>query len=123
MTADNTWWPGACHGGLEVLAPSSGIFSATITANDHYRGTRPNLRSGTSFAAPIISGIAARMLSENPNLTPPELENAIVSTPSRIAFPAASYADGKVAFVKDAPAVLTAHIPTHAPALTGAAER
>lgn len=108
MTADNSWWPGACHGGLEILAPSQGIFSASITATDHYRGTKPNLRSGTSFAAPIISGIAARLLSERPNLTPQELESIITSTPSRIVNPDASRADGKVAFVQDAPAVLTA---------------
>jgi len=83
MTAENSWWAGACHGGLEILAPSQGIFSASITGTDHYRGTKPNLRSGTSFAAPIISGIAARLLSEHPNLTPQELESIIVSTPSR----------------------------------------
>ena len=108
MTADNSWWPGACAGGVEILAPSEGIFSASITANDHYRGTRPNLRSGTSFAAPIIAGIAARMLSENPLLTPAELESFIVATPSRISNPDATHADGKVAFVQDAPAVFTA---------------
>jgi subtilisin family serine protease len=108
MTADNSWWPGACHGGLEILAPSQGIFSASISATDHYRGTKPNLRSGTSFAAPIIAGIAARLLSERPNLTPPELESIITSTPSRIVNPDASRADGKVAFVQDAAPVLTA---------------
>ena len=89
---------------------SAGVFSATITANDHYRGQRPNLRSGTSFAAPIISGIAARILSENPNLTPPEIEAMIESTPSRIFNPDPSYANGKVAFVQDAPAVMTARV-------------
>ena len=108
MTEENSWWPGACRGGLEILAPSEGIFSATITANDHYRGQHPNLRSGTSFAAPIISGIAARILSENPSLTPQEVEAMIESTPSRIFDPDPSYANGKVAFVQDAPAVQTA---------------
>jgi len=108
MTEENSWWPGACRGGLEILAPSEAIFSATITANDHYRGQRPNLRSGTSFAAPIISGIAARMLSENPNLTPAEIESTIESTPSRIFNPDPNYANGKVAFVQDAPAIMTA---------------
>ena len=108
MTSDNSWWPGACHGGLEILAPSQGIFSASITAADHYRGTKPNLRSGTSFAAPIIAGIAARLLSERPYLTPQELESIITSTPSRIVNPDVSRADGKVAFVQDSPAVLTA---------------
>jgi subtilisin family serine protease len=108
MTEENSWWPGACRGGLEILAPADGIFSATITGNDHYRGQKPNLRSGTSFAAPIISGIAARLLSENPNLTPPEIERIIESTPSRIFDPDSTRADGKVAFVQDAPAVVTA---------------
>jgi subtilisin family serine protease len=102
MTADNSWWPGACRGAVEILAPSEGIFSASITAIDHYRGARPNLRSGTSFAAPIIAGIAARMLSEAPYLIPAEIEAIITSTPSRVFNPDAQHADGKVAFVRDA---------------------
>ena len=108
MTSDNSWWPGACAGGVEILAPSEGVFSASITANDHYRGAHPNLRSGTSFAAPIIAGIAARMLSETPTLTPAELESLIVATPSRISNPDATHADGKVAFVQDTQPVVTA---------------
>ncbi|HYS52798.1 MAG TPA: S8 family serine peptidase [Thermoanaerobaculia bacterium] len=110
MTEENSWWPGACKGGLEILAPSQDIFSATITANDHYRGRYPNLRSGTSFAAPIIAGIAARLLSENPLLSPAEIESIIESTPSRIFNPDPTRADGKVAFVQDAPAVQTARV-------------
>ena len=99
MTADNAWWYGSCRGDVEVLAPATGIFSATITARDHYRGKNPNLRSGTSFAAPIVSGIAARLLSDRPELTPAELEAWIVNTPSRIDNAAAAFADGKVAYV------------------------
>jgi serine protease len=110
MTEDNSWWPGACKGGLEILAPSQDIFSATITGTDHYRGRSPNLRSGTSFAAPIIAGIAARILSENPFLNPPDIEAMIESTPSRIFNPDPTHADGKVAFVQDAPAVQTARV-------------
>ena len=116
MTPENSWWPGACRGGVEILAPSHAIFSASITANDHYRGTKPNFRSGTSFGAPIISGIAARLLSENPELTPQELESMIESTPSRIFNPDVQYAGGKVATVQDGP-VLTARVP-HAPQVT-----
>ena len=99
MTADNRWWYGSCRGGVEVLAPAQGIFSATISGNDHYRGQKPNLRSGTSFAAPIISGIAARLLADRPTLTPPQLESWITSTPSRIEETAQNFADGKVAYV------------------------
>jgi len=99
MTSDNLSWNGTCRGGVEVLAPAQGIFSATITASDHYRGRRPNLRSGTSFAAPIIAGIAARMLAERPDLTPQQLEWWIAATPSRVDDPSAQMADGRVAYV------------------------
>jgi subtilisin family serine protease len=88
-----------------VLAPAHEVFSATITGRDHYRGKNPDLRSGTSFAAPIISGIAARLLSERPELTPRQIEAWITSTPSRIADPATVYADGKVAYTRSVPVV------------------
>jgi subtilisin family serine protease len=109
MTAENSWWSGGCRGDVEVLAPAKNIFSATITGRDHYRGRRPNLRSGTSFAAPIISGIAALLLSDRPYLSPAELEAWIVSTPSRIDNAAAAFADGKVGYVESlapAPAMM-----------------
>jgi subtilisin family serine protease len=108
MTADNTSWSGTCRGGVEVLAPAQSIFSATITAADHYRGRRPNMRSGTSFAAPIIAGIAARLLSDRPDLTPQQLESWITATPSRVYDPSAPMADGRVAYVRSiAPAPMT----------------
>ena len=100
MTANNTAWSGTCRGGVEVLAPAQSIFSATITADDEYRGRRPNLRSGTSFAAPIIAGIAARLLADRPDLTPQQLEAWITATPSRVYDASAPLADGRVAYVR-----------------------
>lgn len=100
MTQANTSWSGSCRGGVEVLAPAQSIFSATITGADHYRGRRPNLRSGTSFAAPIISGIAARLLADRPDITPRQIEAWITATPSRIEDASAPFADGKVAFIQ-----------------------
>lgn len=100
MTADNTNWTGSCRGGVEVLAPAQSIFSATITATDQYRGRRPNLRSGTSFAAPIISGIAARLLSDRPDLSPQQLEAWITATPSRVYDASFAMAAGRVAYVR-----------------------
>jgi subtilisin family serine protease len=103
MTADNSFWRGGCRGGVEVLAPAQGIFSATITGTDHYRGRRPNHRSGTSFAAPIIAGIAARLLDRCPSCTPAELEATITSTPSRISNTAPAVGFGRVGFIPPAP--------------------
>ncbi len=102
MTAKNDSWSGSCRGGVEVLAPAQNIFSATITAHDQYRGTRPNMRSGTSFSAPIISGIAAMLLSEHPSLTPEQLESWITSTPSRVVNPDETLASGRVAYANGA---------------------
>lgn len=100
MTSDNTSWSGTCRGGVEVLAPAQSIFSATVTATDQYRGRRPNLRSGTSFAAPIISGIAARLLSDLPDLTPQQVESWITATPSRVYDASPDLAEGRVAYVR-----------------------
>lgn len=113
MTANNTAWGGSCRGGVEVLAPAQSIFSATITGDADYRGRRPNLRSGTSFATPIISGIAARLLADRPDLTPQQLESWIEATPSRVVNPETTLADGKVAYVRS---IAPAAPPT--PALT-----
>ena len=96
MTEENASWIGSCRGGVEVLAPAQAVFSATITAHDQYRGR--GMRSGTSFATPIISGIAAMLLSQHPDLTPEQLEAAVTNTPSRVANPDERLADGKVAY-------------------------
>jgi subtilisin family serine protease len=106
MTEGNNSWAGSCRGGVEVLAPAQAVFSATITAHDHYRDKR--MRSGTSFAAPIISGVAALLLSQHPDLTPEQLESWIVSTPSRVANPDDRLADGKVGYASSLDPIRTA---------------
>jgi hypothetical protein len=100
MTQTNVAWAGTCRGGVEVLAPAQSVFSATITAPDQYRGKRPNLRSGTSFAAPVIAGIAARLLADRPDLTPQQIEQWITATPSRVDDATPSLASGRVGYVR-----------------------
>ena len=39
---------------------------------------------GTSFAAPIVSSVAAQMLEANPRLTPPEVKKILISTAERL---------------------------------------
>jgi hypothetical protein len=56
-----------------VVAPAVGVYSTTL-------GGSYDIQEGTSFAAPYVSGAAALLLSAKPNLTPAEVEAALVST-------------------------------------------
>jgi uncharacterized protein (DUF2141 family) len=56
-----------------VVAPGEDIYSSVpINTYDFWRGT--------SMAAPVVSGVAALMLSANPNLTPQQVEQIITGT-------------------------------------------
>lgn len=67
---------------LDVVAPGTAIFS-TIVQLETYE-TVLHTDYGTSFSAPHVAGIAALLLSENPNLTMTEVSNIIESTCQKI---------------------------------------
>jgi subtilisin family serine protease len=73
LGANGEAWAGGCSEFVEVLAPAENIVAATATGHDHYRALRSG-RSGTSWSAAMISGLAARILAEEPSLTPEQLE-------------------------------------------------
>jgi serine protease AprX len=73
--------PSACDGGVypNLVAPGVSIKTADLT----FGGIFPDsylYRSGTSFAAPHIAGAMALLLSAYPDLTPIELEQALVQS-------------------------------------------
>lgn len=61
---------------VDILAP--GIMIYTTAPNNRYGRT-----SGTSFSAPIVSGIAALLLSFNPAIQPAMLKDLILQTGTR----------------------------------------
>ena len=68
----------SCYGKeIDVVAPGYNIY--TLYLNNEYHST-----SGTSFAAPYVSGIAALILSINPDLTREEVVNIIETTAQRV---------------------------------------
>ncbi|MEG3851054.1 S8 family serine peptidase [Microcoleus sp. herbarium19] len=59
-----------------LVAPGVEIFSTT--PDEDYE-----LRSGTSFAAPQVAGVAALVLNANPTLTPSQVEYILTTTANR----------------------------------------
>lgn len=84
ITPSNQVWSGSCAGAsVELLAPAENMFVASMSGVDHYRYKPDVLVSGTSYATPYVSGMAARMLEINRTLTPVELEQLLKASPSR----------------------------------------
>lgn len=61
---------------VHVLAPGSAVVSSV----PHDSGTRTLPFSGTSMAAPFVSGVAARLVDANPALAPADLKAILMQT-------------------------------------------
>jgi subtilisin family serine protease len=110
ISRDNHFWSGSCGGdAIDILAPAEHVLTASITGHDHYRGTQTSkgvvadFDSGTSYAAPYVCGIAARLLELDPTLTPVELEARIKASGSYVADAATAPAGGRVAVLIETP--------------------
>ena len=66
---------GSC---VDIFAPGSDLVGAWFGSTDIYRSS-----SGTSNAAPIISGIVALMLEDNPSLTQSQIEERLKTNATR----------------------------------------
>jgi subtilisin family serine protease len=110
VSRDNHFWSGSCGGeSIDILAPAEHVLTASITGHDHYRATITSkgvvydFDSGTSYAAPYVCGIAARLLELDPTLTPAELETRIKASGSYVADAATAPAGGRVAVLIETP--------------------
>lgn len=73
--------PGTCVCKPDVIAPATGILSCDNTPGGYVR------RSGTSMAAPVVSGILALLLSYQPRLSNLEIKIRIMETSQDVGLP------------------------------------
>jgi len=65
---------------IDLMAPGHQLYSTTIyTPEERYR-----VGSGTSYAAPIVSGVAALLFSINPRFTPQQVERMITQSADKM---------------------------------------
>jgi subtilisin family serine protease len=68
---------------VDIYAPGYQILSSTrIGKGNAQFGGDYDYMNGTSFSAPIISGVAAHILKQNPNLKPEEVRGILISSTS-----------------------------------------
>lgn len=65
-------------GCVDIFAPGRYIVSSCYESDDHYCS-----KSGTSMAAPHVSGVVALLLGADPTLTPAEVTSIIMNTATR----------------------------------------
>ena len=70
---------------VDICAPGSDVFSCDIEDNGYY-----SYKSGTSMAAPVVTGIAALVWSVNPSLTGAQVRD-IVCSPENSRYKTAVY--------------------------------
>ena len=77
-TPDGFWKPEICAPGRYMVGPVPAVSTLATEKADKMVAAGYVELSGTSFAAPVISGIAAQALGRNPSWTPDQVKSALM---------------------------------------------
>jgi thermitase len=62
---------------IDIMAPGHNLTSTTVYNLNQSNAVKYRTGSGTSYSAPVVSGVAALIYSVNPQLTPKDVENIL----------------------------------------------
>jgi serine protease AprX len=77
-TQDGFWKPEICAPGRTMIGPIPMGSTLAKAKPDKIKNAGYMELSGTSFAAPVITGIAAQILARNPDMTPDQVKGAVM---------------------------------------------
>lgn len=81
--SDERWWLSNYGEGLDLLAPGAGVYSTSRSSS----GPTYSTASGTSMAAPHVSGTVALLWAVNPSLSPAEVASILRQSADDLNFP------------------------------------
>jgi hypothetical protein len=84
---------------LDILAPGANMTSTNWTAANPTNSYASGI-NGTSYAAPLVSGLLTRLLSQQPNATPLQLIALLTENTNRLTLPATSNRSDKFGYGK-----------------------
>jgi serine protease AprX len=95
-TADGFYKPELAAPGRYMIAPVPASSTLTQQFPDRVVGPGYMWMSGTSFAAPVVSGIAAQILARNPSWTPDQVKGALMRNANFLSAPGFAAGVGEV---------------------------
>ncbi|MFB6204592.1 MAG: S8 family serine peptidase [Candidatus Nanohaloarchaea archaeon] len=79
-------WDGTMILKPDVVAPGSRVCSTSLGSGDGCAAGDYTKKSGTSMAAPVVSGAAALILQSHPSWTPQDVKSALVTTATELGY-------------------------------------
>ena len=79
-TPDGFWKPEVCAPGRYMVGPIPDASTLAYDKRENKKAAGYIELSGTSFAAPVVAGLAAQILARNPGFTPDQVKGAIMES-------------------------------------------
>lgn len=69
---------------VDVVAPGYGAIRSTMWTNGNRTSGYNSVLAGTSFASPIVAGVAALKVGQEPGITPAEVREQLISSANKV---------------------------------------